>query len=81
MYKEYLSYCCSIIIDYFKWHFFSAKCRTPEPVENAELKDKYKGLHKFKHGDKIEYDCKIGYTIAGSSRERVSNFIIRCKIL
>ncbi|XP_060563923.1 sushi, von Willebrand factor type A, EGF and pentraxin domain-containing protein 1-like isoform X2 [Ruditapes philippinarum] len=47
-----------------------SKCAKPKEVQHAVLREKYANKEKFKEGDKVEYDCELGYTIEGTTRER-----------
>jgi hypothetical protein len=56
-----------------EFHYFDklqVKCAKPKPVQNAVLRDEYANIETFKEGDKVEYDCDLGYTIEGETRER-----------
>jgi hypothetical protein len=59
-------------IKWFSCFFFKlqVKCAKPKPVHNAVIRDEYANIETFKEGDEVEYDCELGYTIKGITRER-----------
>ncbi|XP_053380648.1 sushi, von Willebrand factor type A, EGF and pentraxin domain-containing protein 1-like isoform X2 [Mercenaria mercenaria] len=62
-----------------KWTRLRLKCAStgscvrPDPVANAVLKSEYRTKERFNDGESVGYDCAVGYTIAGRSRERKCN--------
>lgn len=59
-----------IILQPQNCYALGSSCERPTPIENADLKPEYDSQIEFDHGAKVEYDCKIGYSIEGTSRAR-----------